>query len=541
MTASESPEASSDDEAVPVIHMPGRGHRRRNGSDYIRDVPKANSPRSLQVRPRSPVTKAKQRKHRLKIERKTLELIRHRSSGPDNETLARQARTNFSLLSHLGAGRIDPFNVYVVQQDLPAYVHGMLDHAINSACKAYVPSEKMADLETVRSQLMDNIMSDSLAWYSVMMSAITHHAYMLGRSELPHRERLLRMSYRTKTISLIQEDMKAHSGIPSESGLLGIATLIVHGGTASDRPFVHDKVQERKAFGTANDMHYYSSMELDHTHWLMLARFVRNRGGAAAVKLKAMAMVLASADALTAWRTLSKPIMEPFVPTALAIIFAPYQPDDVANVQLRKLLSGLPIGFRTCPEAPHANLYAAMQHVRTLVVRFNQWQRRKERGWRPDLRQIHLTRVLVMHDLLSLDSLETDGKGLPMTYELSRHASLAFMQLVLFPIAKNNDVPSRLLQMMLPLLQHARATLREQEVARGMQAKGIARSAVGEINTGIFLWVWILAGMLALEELQTKGNSDWMDELAPYIVDMPIKAERRPGPWSRARCRRSCG
>lgn len=50
-----------------------------------------------------------------------------------------------------------------------------------------------------------------------------------------------------------------------------------------------------------------------------------------------------------------------------------------------------------------------------------------------------------------------------MTFELSRHACFAFMQLVLYPIAHNNDMPNRLLTVILPLLRFARTRLKEAE------------------------------------------------------------------------------
>lgn len=524
--ASTSYSASSDDDAGVIVHIPGRGHIRTSSQQ-------ANTSRPLQNRPRSPQLKRKKPRHHHRRphhhdgdrHRKPQDLVRQRPPS----ALARSARSNFSLLTHLGASRSDPFNVYIAK-DLPMYVHNLMDHMATVACKAYIPSSRLADHETVRSQLMEHAMSDSLAWYSIMMATITHLSFVSGHATVPHRENLLRISYRTKTISLIQTDMATHAGVPSETGLLGIATLIVHGGTASDRPFRHSTVQTRKAFGTANDMHYYSSLDLDATHWHMLARCVQARGGVGAIKLKAMAMVLASADALFAWRTLSPPIMEPFVPTAMAIAFASFRPDVVAEGEMRKMLSGLPAAFRTCPERPYAGLYETMQHVRTLCVRFGQRERRRaERApMCPDLLQIHMARVLVVIDLLRLEALGLGGK-LETVYEMCRRAVLAFMQLVLFPIAENNDMPNRLLGMILPALNLTRNRLRQEEELWQTRPGGRPPKE-GEVNSGLLLWAWMLAGMLALEELQTNGKSDWMDELAPLIVDMPIKAEKSTWP-----------
>lgn len=112
-------------------------------------------------------------------------------------------------------------------------------------------------------------------------------------------------------------------------------------------------------------------------------------------------------------------------------------------------------------EAPYARLYEVVQRTRTLIMRFNQWQWQRERKWRPDLMQIHFTRVLILYDLLHLQRLDPASTGLQMTYDLCRHGCLAFMQLVLFPIATNNDRPNKLLSATLPVLRSAQIRLSE--------------------------------------------------------------------------------
>lgn len=514
---------------MPTVYWIGEGCEKAGNVHAVPDSTplhhqrRANVSRTDQIRPIFLAHKVKQRGHP-KDERTKSKVSRPRSSDINSLALAQSARTNLSLLSSLGAGHIDPFNV-CLPKDLPIHIHRRLNHVLHSGCKAYVSSEQTTDLELVRSQLVAN-MHAPLACYSVMMASILYYAFDTGHSELPHRDQLLCLSYQTKIISLIQDDIRANGGSPSEAGLLGIATLIVHGGWA-DRRFIHDKVQERKAFGTANDMHYYSGFELDRSHWKMLSQFVQNRGGPSALKLKILSVVLLYVDVLKAWRTLSRPVMQPLMPTATAVTFARDQPDEVAHAQLRKVLSGLPVGFRTCPESPYALLYAALQHTRTLMIRFDQWQRR-EREWRPDLRQIHLTRLLVLRDLLDLKHLEPEGNGLNMTYEMCRLSSLAFMQLVLVPVAMNNDMPKQLLNMILPLVRQARNWIKEGKRVR--TDEGTLKADPCSPSIGVFLWTWMLAGMLALEHLQTKGESEWMDKLAPNIEDMPVKVEK--GMWA---------
>lgn len=467
---------------------------------------------------------AKKRKVRV-VPRQHRQASHSSSPARDTETsesLARRARNNFSLLTTLGAGRIDPFNIYNKPSlghdagNQPLYVHEMVDHTINSSVKAYIPSDATRDFSAARSDLMNNMMSQPLVWYSTLMSSMTHHAFVRGETIMPKDQEIIRLSYRSKTLELLQKDIRDHGGMPSEQGLLAISTLIVHGGAkdAAEKFTTYDDFNARKAFGKANDMHYYSAIYLDTSHWPSLAHFVKLRGGAANVQLAPMAGVFAMGDACIAWRTLSKPKMETFVPTSMWIEGSAYRPDTVAVQQEKRYLSAL-------PTVPHtdafAKLYECLQHTRSVVVRYNQWQRRfTQANARPDLKHLYFARMLIMHDILDLPSLSDKTTNNKLLYDILRYALLAFNQLVLFPLAQVNDMPNRLLRILVPLLTQA-----------AHQTTALpAVPAAQTFDTSVFLWAWMLSGMLALEHLQTKGNSEWMDELAPMVERVAIKAEK---------------
>ena len=429
----------------------------------------------------------------------------------NSSTLARRARNNFSLLDHLGAGRIDPFNIYYDTPNAnqtPMYVHEMVDHTLHASSVAYIGSDKQSDFTMMRTTLMDNLMANPLVWYSALMSSMTHHAFMRGEKVMPRDREMLRLSYRTKALGLLQEDIQNNGGMPSEQGMLAISTLIVHGGDWQDaEKFTYDEYNARKPFGNANDMNYYSSIYLDTSHWPSLVRFVRQSGGAANVKLAPMAGVFAIADSCIAWRTLTKPILETCVPTSVWLSMAAHRPDAAASDLEKRLLSSLPTVENV---SPYIELYASLSHARTLVVSYNQYQRRysqPQHNLRPDLKHVHFARILLMHDLLMLPPM---SHRTHLLYEALRYTVLAFMQLVLFPIACVNNMPHRLLSLLVPLLRQATTKT----------------SPDSRLDTSVFLWSWMLAGMLALEHLKTKAESKWMDELAPYVEQVSIKTEK---------------
>lgn len=115
-----------------------------------------------------------------------------------------------------------------------------------------------------------------------------------------------------------------------------------------------------------------------------------------------------------------------------------------------------------------------------------------------------------------------------MTYEICRHACLAFLQLVLFPIATNNEMPNQLLSTAFPVLKSARMRLiAEASLSREGRQLG---ADIASPNWLLLPWSWMLAGMLALEHFQAKGQSSWMNELAPFLRDMPITVQKMT--WS---------
>ncbi|ETN44180.1 uncharacterized protein HMPREF1541_10730 [Cyphellophora europaea CBS 101466] len=501
-------------------------------------------------------TVVKKRKVRAKGRRpKEPHTVRRRSGNTSPLATASRTYSNMNPMTLLGSGRLDPFNVYP-QDNLPHFLHSVLDHTLNHVLNAYLVSEQPQHGHKIRSVLMQEVMSDPLTWYPVMMSGITHYAFVHAQSraqgspddlQASRSHRLLRLSYKTQTMAHVRADLQRNNGVPSDAALLAISTLIAHGSSASDElafTQVHEPAQMRKAFGKGTDMHYYSSVSFEYAHWFSLVRYVnKQRGGLQGLHWPIMQQAMLLVDGTVAWRRLEAPNFVSMAPTSVFIGMAVHTPDDEANAQMRRMLGGLPLVWRTSPEQPFAGLYQCLQHMRTLVVRYNQYQRRltsRRAGAKPDLNLIFYTRCLIIHDILELPVLPTQGAGMSGIYEVVRHAALAFMQLVLFPIASSNDTPRKLLQQMLPLLKTCCKSLADDTTDPDLYHRSSATQKPKEDNNNItvsgslMLWAWMLAGMLALEHLQTKQEYHFMDELSPFVEHMAIKPAKSS--WSMVKC-----
>ena len=187
--------------------------------------------------------------------------------------------------SPLGAGRLDPFGVYPTNiyhgavGHLPLYVHEVLDHCINHTALAFVPSNDQNELAMIRRHIMMNVMSDSLSWYTIVLAGVTHLSFVKGEAEISREKQLLRLSYKTEAMTGIRKDIAAHNGKASDRSLLAMNTLASHGALDDITGFTHDKIQQRKGFGSANDLNYYSLMRPGTEHWNSLVNFVEDRGG----------------------------------------------------------------------------------------------------------------------------------------------------------------------------------------------------------------------------------------------------------------------
>lgn len=187
-------------------------------------------------------------------------------------------------ISPLGAGRLDPFGVYPTQQQyggapLPMYVHEMIDHCINHIALAFVPSDDRDDLENIKRHTLNNLWSDELSFYTILLAGVTHLSFVKGETEISREKQLLRLSYKTEAMTCIRADIKANNGKVSDRALLAMNTLATHGALDDLNGFTHDKIQDRKGFGRANDSNYYSLMRPGIEHYSSLVKFVEDRGG----------------------------------------------------------------------------------------------------------------------------------------------------------------------------------------------------------------------------------------------------------------------
>ena len=427
-----------------------------------------------------------------------------------------------TLYNALGAGRLDPFQVYC-KTDLPLYVHEILDHYLHRvACSFTLAAEGVGQV-AVMGHVMGHAMKDPLTWYTIILAGVTHYLFVHGDQLVQQELPMLRLSYKTEAIALIRENIATDPNNVSESTLFAINTLAAHSGALFEKGFKRDRLQDAKSFGAANNMNYYTSIAISWEHWNMFTRLIRKRGGPSTLSRPEGVPgfppspgpgCLTTTDIMIAWRNLRCPEFPLIYSTEYVANLDVFKNDSQGIALSQKLLSGFPAMPKSTMHFKRLNIF--LKHVRKVVVDYEQYQR----GAAPDLdlRKLYWTRMLLMHDLLLLPDLDMSDNPSDLLYELCRNCLLAFMQLVLCPVVADNNMPDKILKQLLPVLQRSTVAIHGRTLERE--------------HPSLFLWAVLLAGMLAMEHYQTRNDSVLLDQVSSYINRLPIKAEKSS--WSMA-------
>jgi hypothetical protein len=443
-----------------------------------------------------------------------------RSSTASPVTVPERVKT--TLYTALGAGRLDPFQVYC-KKDLPLYIHEVLDHYLHHVCCSFTLVADGVGQSVVLSHIMGHAMGDILTWYTIILAGVTHYLYVHGDRHLSPEFGMLRLSYKTQAMALVREQLAQDPNNVSENTLFAINTLAVHGGALFERGFQRDRLGDAKTFARANNVNYYSSIAIEWEHWHMFTKLIRKRGGPTTLSRPEGLPgfppspgpgCLTTSDIMIAWRHLKCPEFSLLISTDQVINMPGIQNDQEGISLSQKLLSGF-------PAMPKSNMHFKrlaifLKHVRKLLVDFEQFQR----GAAPrlDIRKLYWTRMMLMHDLLLLPDLEMSDNPLDLLYELVRNCSLAFMQVVLCPVVASNHMPEKILKQLIPVLKRSTEAIHGRTLDRE--------------HPSLFLWAVLLAGMLAMEHYQTRNDSVLLDEVSAFIDRIPIKAEKAS--WSMA-------
>lgn len=191
----------------------------------------------------------------------------------------------------LGAGRVDPLNTYAVQ-DVPLYVHEIVDHALSHQWSVFRFSDDEKGLNTIKSEVVQSIMASPVAWHTIVFAGATHMAYKHGAQGTSKRHQQLRLLYKNKAISCMLEEIKRTDGDVSEETLRSMITLAAHGTGESLEGSRNAGKTRLSSMMAAHDCDYYTSMDCGWQHLNAVYALVDKRGGLPSFHSKSTAMAI---------------------------------------------------------------------------------------------------------------------------------------------------------------------------------------------------------------------------------------------------------
>ena len=396
--------------------------------------------------------------------------------------------------TYLSQGRLDPFKIYPVEH-VPTYVQKLLDHALRDKWPNVSPSDPIA----TKHDWMQCALSSPVAFYALSFAASQHLNYLHhGKDEIPSAD-LLRLSYKTEAVKLINRALSSLNGarIP-DSLLIAILSLGAHG----HKPVPHnDAVSSqhelkfrgpKSPLASAQMLDFYGHIDQETAHMSALRTLLAHNKGVQGVQLAGLAGALALGDLLHSTITHQKPSLNVTTPVrSIAAVRQFWQEGDGAGEGFSVKLSGLP-SFKSSGKLLDALVAAKAV---TTALDFKVHDGRYEDPSYADVDILHISdRSLILarndvhHSLLSLTPANALWGREFALYEVLRVAGLVYSDLVLFPLPAETGVRGRYARMM----------------REGME--GTAMEGAWREESGVLLWCAVLGAVASGDAMLGKWD-----------------------------------
>jgi hypothetical protein len=136
-------------------------------------------------------------------------------------------------------------------------------------------------------------MANPVAFYSFVFAAGLHHAYEHGWDSIPTRNYDLLFSYKTKAISLINEELHKIDVDISDALLVSILILATHGPRTTNPGKGSPRLHPVSPLAETQNFDFYGSLRFDGFHMDALRLLIARRGGLQTLELYSLAETIA--------------------------------------------------------------------------------------------------------------------------------------------------------------------------------------------------------------------------------------------------------
>ena len=333
-------------------------------------------------------------------------------------------------------------------------------------------------------------LSSPVAFYALSFAASQHLNYLnLGIDKTANAD-LLRLSYKTEAVKLINRALTNLDGAPvPDSLLIAILSLGAHG----HKPVPHSGAATsdtelkyrgpKSPLASAQMLDFYGHIDQETAHMSALRTLLAHNKGVGGIKLAGLAGALALGDLLHSTITHQKPSLNVTTPVREIAAVAQFLPDEDCPDGRHRF----PVKLTSLPTFKSTStLLRAMTAARAVTAALNHHQHPDGSGERDDILHISekslvLARNDVHHSLLGLPVANSLWGQEFALYELVRVAGLIYSDLVLFPLPAETGVRGRYAK-----------TMRE-----GMEGGRV--EGVGREEAGVVMWGCLLGAAAAAE------------------------------------------
>ena len=247
--------------------------------------------------------------------------------------MLRRQGTVAELSQLLGEGRIDPFQIYPVSQATP-FVHEVIDHAIQYKWPHIVPASTSipegteVSIQTfsggsahpVKRAWLQCALEHPVTFYSLAYASSQHLDWLHDGRETFARSELLRLSYKTEAIRLINQHLRELNGgaIPDYL-LISILSMGAHGKGSKKPPPTPPPSPNTTTVSVpslnttlnplckAQMLHFYGSISHEQAHMSALRTLIAHNDGVEGMTMPALRGAVELGDILNSTITHRRP------------------------------------------------------------------------------------------------------------------------------------------------------------------------------------------------------------------------------------------
>ncbi|KAE9381124.1 hypothetical protein N431DRAFT_320644 [Stipitochalara longipes BDJ] len=391
-----------------------------------------------------------------------------------------QPRLGLSPIGILGAGRVDPFLSYPVENP-GRYLHEIVDLVVTYVIPGFIPDENsnQSSVNSVAKAWILAGLRTPLLFHALVFAGIIYYDFM-RRSKIFFNSPLA-LSHKLIVIQKIRDTILAGGEEASrDEVLLAIVILATHdiANVAKE-----GKMPFNSPLKKAGWLNFYGKTHEVPEHAKAITDIIGLRGGIKSLKLPGLIEILAGRDLILAVNSISKPaipliIRESCITSTRAWAKSPLRmPSHISLASAFKRFADYGI------TDDMVEAFDSVGHITMAIDYYIQGMP----GSLP-LGRIIRTRTAVQKLVMLLPAakeleLNISASSMPSIYECCRLTAIIFGVAVIFPVSNSYDILQTLVQLLKAEIE-------------------ISQIESTEECLDVFLWMLILGGIAALDKLE---------------------------------------